>query len=276
MDNVLSVPAERELPPGSAVRMRTRLIAEISPPAVRRGRRRLAIASATAAVMAVTGVVGAGLASGTRHPAPASLLAMGPAEVSGGLTTAVSQCLTWAARPGMPVRVTRADLAVAAERGGRGALLFLTDAGYVTCEVDAVSSDITGGGIGANAWRHRDWLPGPVERLLLSSTERASGDVAVSGRVSARVSRLTLEWPGHTIAARIDNGAFGLLSPVGAGVTGDAQLVAYDATGQEIDRRPLFVSTDELGRCYVDPAGNVLYGNRGPDCRAADPWSPRH
>jgi hypothetical protein len=130
------------------------------------------------------------------------------------------------------------------------------------------------GGVGSEAWPHRDWLPGPVQRLSVSSTELDSGAVSVLGRVSARVHRLVLEHGnGATTTARLAGGAFGLLSRADD-VRPGAELVSYDAQGREIDRQPLFTPLDTFPHCYTDPAGQVIYGTPGPGCRPADPWIP--
>lgn len=56
---------------------------------------------------------------------------------------------------------------------------------------------------------------------------------------------------------------------MGSGVTDRAALVAYDAAGREIDRKPLF----EPGGCFTDPAGAVISSSKGATgCRPAQPW----
>jgi hypothetical protein len=99
------------------------------------------------------------------------------------------------------------------------------------------------------------------------------GDVAVTGRVSARVHRLVLEHgDGHTTAARLTDGVFGLLTE-GANVNKDAELVSYDAKGTEIDRRLLFRPSNQFDHCYADSSGTVVYGEPGTDCQPAELWS---
>jgi hypothetical protein len=100
----------------------------------------------------------------------------------------------------------------------------------------------------------------------------------VIGRASARVKRLVLEHgDGRTTAARLKDGAFGLVS-TGGPVRADAKLVSYDAHGNELGRMPLF---DRDERCYADPAGRVLYPIHVPrdapppdpaTCLPTEPW----
>ncbi|GGO06508.1 hypothetical protein [Micromonospora parathelypteridis] len=113
---------------------------------------------------------------------------------------------------------------------------------------------------------------GPIQRLLLVSTEADGGDVAVTGRVSARVQRLVLEHgDGQTTTARMVNGVFGLITE-DANTNEDAELVSYDTTGAEIDRRLLFRPSDQFDHCYEDSAGTLVYGEPGAACRPAERW----
>jgi hypothetical protein len=269
MNPLLTPPAERDLPRGAAARIRTRLLVETNGRAVPRVRRPLVAISAAAAVAA--GVAGVGLA--THHAAPSSVLALGPSELTGELHDGVERCLEWASQhPDIPVRMTETDFAVAAQHDDVEAILFYNNAGFFSCKQQ--NTGITA--IDADRWQRRDWLPGPVDVLLTESTELRGGDVIVIGRVSARVHRLVLQWGGHTVEARIARGVFGLISASGAGVTGDVQLVSYDAAGQQIGRRLLFTATpDQPDHCYVNPAGTVVYGTRGANCLPAEPWTPQ-
>jgi hypothetical protein len=269
MIDILDVPAERDLPPGHAVRMRAALVTATAPRRPRPVRLRVAVAAATVAALAVGGVA----LVQPSNDSGKQTLAFGPDELSPTLLHAVEQCVQWTT-PDQSWPVSMTDLAVAAERDGVGVVLFMSTVGYVTCQArwDA-AGQMTGGAAAFEAWPQRDWLPGPVDRLLLTSTEADGGDVTVTGRVSARVRRLVLEHgDGNRTTARLVRGAFGLLT-VGAKVKLNAQLVSYDADGREIDRRPLFEPFDRLGRCYVDPSGTVVYGKPGPTCQPADPWT---
>ena len=291
MIDILDVPTERDLPADRAARMRAALVtaAERPRPAAERPRAaaerphprtvpersrrqvrlRIGVAVATVAALAASGMALLRPSDG----AGTETLAFGPDELSLTLRHAVEQCLEWTA-PDQSWPVSMADLAVAAERDGTAVVLFMSDTGYVTCDAHwAPTGEILSGGAAFEAWPQRDWLPGTIDRLLLSSTEVDGGDVTVTGRVSARVHRLVLEHgDGHgTTTARLVRGAFGLLT-TGAGVNKNAQMVSYDADGREIDRRPLFPPHGRYDRCYKDPAGNVVYGKPGPDCGPADPW----
>ncbi|WP_428965967.1 hypothetical protein [Micromonospora fluostatini] len=83
------------------------------------------------------------------------------------------------------VPVTLADLAVAIEHGDHALVLFMNDVGYATCDLRSLGTDQQTGGGSTDPWPHGDWLPGPVQRLLLTSTSAWGGDrqtPAVSGR----------------------------------------------------------------------------------------------
>ncbi|MGC4894381.1 hypothetical protein ACLQ2X_11255 [Micromonospora sp. DT31] len=200
-------------------------------------------------------------------------LAMGPHELSPTLRRAMEQCLSWNAQAER-LPVSMAHLVVAAEQDHRAVAVFITDTGYFTCDVSMrPGAEISGGIGGERDWPQQGWLPGPVQRLLLTSTEVDGGDVAVTGRVSARVHRLVLEHgDGHTTTARLSGGVFGLLTEGGT-VRRDAELVSYDANGTELDRRLLFRPSDEFDHCFTDSSGKVVYGKPGPDCLPAERWS---
>lgn len=271
MNELLIPPAERDLPAGRAVEMRARLAAEVRTPRRTPTRRRVAVAlAATAAVAAV------GLAVWPDHDQARQFLAFGPHELSPTLRQAADRCLSLNEHR---VPVTIADLTVAAEQGDHTALMFLTDNHYLACDGWEPPHQSWSGGAAWSTddpnWRS-DWLPGPVQRLSLSgSTDPDGGDVVAIGRVSARVHRLVLEHgDGKITPARIAGGAFGLITDdENISKEGRADLVAYDKAGNEIDRRPLFTPFDQLGRCYVDPVGTVVYGRPGPACQPAEPWS---
>ncbi|MFF0152372.1 hypothetical protein [Micromonospora sp. NPDC005203] len=264
MKDILDLPAERDLPPGRAVRMRAELMTSIRRPRRRRAVR-LGIATVATAAAVVAGVATVPRGDEVRH------LAMGSGELSPTLHRAVEKCLEWNGQMER-IPLSMNDVAVAAEQDDRGLALFITDTGYFTCEVTMrPGEEISGGATGARVWPQRAWLPGPVQRLLLMSTEADGGDVGVTGRVSARVQRLVLEHgDGQSTTARLADGVFGLLTDH-AEVTRDAELVSYDTTGVEIDRRLLFRPSDEFDNCYVDSAGTLVYGKPG-DCRPAEPW----
>ncbi|SDY03711.1 hypothetical protein SAMN05444365_101452 [Micromonospora pattaloongensis] len=266
MRDILDAPIERDLPPGEAARMRADLMRSIhrSRP---RAAVRLGIVAMAAAAAVVVGVAVAPNGDDVQH------LAMGPDELSPTLRQAMEQCLSWNAQHEQ-IPVSMDQLAVAAEQDHRAVALFMTETGYLTCDVSMSPREGVSGGITAERdWPQRGWLPGPVQRLLLTSTEIDGGDVAVTGRVSARVHRLVLEHgDGHTTAARLADGVFGLLTE-GSSVRENAELVSYDARGTEIDRRLLFRPSDEFDHCYADSSGNVVYGKPGTDCQPAERWS---
>ncbi|MEV4642231.1 hypothetical protein AB0J80_33260 [Actinoplanes sp. NPDC049548] len=273
MSDLMNLPTERDLPPARADRMRRDLLRAAHGRPRRSYRRLVAVAAA-----AVTLVAGAALVHRVRDEPATQVLAMGPGELTTSLRRAADQCLDWLARhdgdpldTGPQVPATMADLAVSARQGHRTGILFLNPTGYVACDYDDGGNETTGS-FGAEVWPQRDWLPGPVQRLSLSSSDADGGAVSVLGRVSARVHRLVLEHgTGRTTEARLRNGAFGIVTRT-ADVRADAELVSYDAENQEIDRRPLFPAPGRPEPCFTGPAGTVLYGSAGPDCRPAEPW----
>ncbi|GIJ76157.1 hypothetical protein SAMN05443287_10639 [Micromonospora phaseoli] len=280
MNDILDLPAERDLPPVAARTMHAHLLRMVG------GRRprtvRVRLAAAAAVLLVVTSAVAA-IRWNRPDGGDLQILAMGAGELSPSLREAADQCVNWnsrevaagraAAEQRIPLSVT--DLAVAIERGDRALVVFMNAAGYATCDMRLAGPGQEANGGGAtNRWPHGDWLPGPVQRLLLTSTEPGGGDVSVSGRVSGRVDRLLLDHgDGRTTLARLSAGVFGLMT-TGAGLTAESgpELVSYDGGGAEIDRRPLFQPEDQLDRCYTGPDGAVIYGRPGPSCLPAEQW----
>ncbi|MEV4702130.1 hypothetical protein [Actinoplanes sp. NPDC049316] len=268
MTELLRPPADRDLPPGRAERMRHDLL-RATRERPRHTRRWLAAAVATGLTLVAAGTVVAHV----RDEPGMQVLAMGPGELDGTLRRAAQECLEWAGRDSGPrVPLALGDLAVSARQGDRAAVLFLSGAGYAACDFDLGGRE-SSGGVNSGPWAHRDWLPGPVQRLSLSSSEADGGAVAALGRVSGRVHRLVLEHgDGRTTVARLRDGTFGIVTAT-ADVRPDAQLVSYDAAGHEIDRRPLFPLPGRAEQCWTDPAGAVVYGTLGGTCRPAERWS---
>jgi len=273
MNDLPTPPAERDLPPARAARIRAELLSTARVRGPRVPRRLLVAAAAVLTLIAAVAVT-----LDVRHEDRTRILAMGPGELDPSLRRAVTQCLEWMQpQEGAPqpafVPVSPADVTIASRRGPWIAVLFLNRTGYMACDLQLKSGRLSSGGVGGEAWPHRGWLPGPVQRLSLSSTEADGGSVSVLGRVSARVDRLVLEHgTGRTTTARLHDGAFGLISRTDD-VRQDAELVSYDAAGREIDRRLLFQYSEQFPHCYTDPAGTVIYGEPGPDCLVADPWT---
>ena len=273
MNGPFDPPAERDLPPARAARIRAELLSTARVRGPRVPRRLLVAAAAVLTLIAAVAVT-----LDVRHEDRTRILAMGPGELDPSLRRAVTQCLEWMQpQEGAPqpafVPVSPADVTIASRRGPWIAVLFLNRTGYMACDLQLKSGRLSSGGVGGEAWPHRGWLPGPVQRLSLSSTEADGGSVSVLGRVSARVDRLVLEHgTGRTTTARLHDGAFGLISRTDD-VREDAELVSYDAAGREIDRRLLFQYSEQFPHCYTDPAGTVIYGEPGPDCLVADPWT---
>ncbi|MEU1885495.1 hypothetical protein [Micromonospora sp. WMMD987] len=279
MNDILDLPVERDLPPEAARAMRARILGFASPPPPRTPRLRIAMAAAVLLAVA-SGAVS--VVWDRPERSTVQVLAMGVGELSPTLQDAAERCLQWNSpqrqtrqAPGeRPVPVSLADLAVATERGDRALVLFMNDVGYATCDVEWVGTPRESGGGATEPWPHGAWLPGPVQRLLLTSTEFDGGDVSVSGRVSSRVHRLVLDHgDGHTTTARLSEGAFGLMtSDSRLEVDNDPELVSYDAHGTDIDRRPLFQAEDQHEHCYTGPDGKRIYGKPTSGCRPAEKW----
>ncbi|MFY1685417.1 hypothetical protein ACN265_28250 [Micromonospora sp. WMMD730] len=279
MNDILDLPGERDLPPRASLAIRARILDSVSPPPARTPRLRAAVAVAALLVVASGAVA---VVSDRPEGSTVQVLAMGAGELSPSLRRAAERCLQWNSPQRQtqrdpqepPVPVSLADLAVGIERGGRALVLFMNDVGYATCDVEWAGTARESGGGTVEPWPHGELLPGPVQRLLLTSTEADGGDVSVSGRVGSRVHRLVLDHgDGHTTAARLLRGAFGLMTSDARLSAGDApELVSYDATGTEIDRRPLFQAEDELEHCYTDPVGKRIYGRPASGCRPAEKW----
>ncbi|MET8527159.1 hypothetical protein [Micromonospora sp. NPDC005172] len=280
MIEIVDLPAERDLPPRVEQKIRAKLVRSANRRPARKQRPRVALIGSMLLVV-VSGV--AAVKWDALDGRDAQVLALGSGELSPMQRDAADQCLRWHAeekqREGVQARpevaLTLADLAVASERGSHSLVLFMNDIGYATCDVQAAGwNREVSGGIAADPWPHGTWLPGPLQRLSLTSTNFGGGDVTVSGRVSQRVHRLVLEHgDGNTTTARLAGGAFGLMT-AGAHLKIDRrpQLVSYDEHGAEIDRRPLFQPEDQLEHCYTTPAGKIIYGKPKTNCRPAEAW----
>jgi hypothetical protein len=278
MTNSLTPPPERLLPAGRVAELRVRVTAGIDQPARPVGRtRRVVLVTATAAAVVAGGVTAAGVIPGGDT---VQVLAFGPGALSPKLAAGVEKCLHYNSPESKDpsslehdpqLAVTKDDLVVGVQHGDTSAVAFVTDEGYLACQYDDRGEG--SGGTTVDRWQpqRKEWLPGPVDRLLLMSTDPDGGDVTVVGRVSADVRRLVLEYgDGHSSEARFGSGMFALLSD-GTPVAGNAALVSYDADGREIGRMPLFDHSDR-DACFTDPAGNVVYGKAGNACRPAFRW----
>lgn len=282
----LDPPAERDLPAGRPERMRTDLLTAISAPRQHRGNARIRLATVAAVTAAIAGVAAPTVRTAILGDGDSDVevVAMSAAELPTDVRDAAAQrCLNrdaWGPDNllhGQLAALRMADLAVLVRRGPHIVAMFITTSGWLQCEVTMRGGGPGNGGLGYDDWKPRDWLPGPVQRLTLSSTELDGGEVMVTGRVSARVHRLVLDHgTGRSTPARLQSGVFGLISD--GTVDRDAALVSYDDTGAEIGRRALFRPADEHDSCYVDGAGTIVYpgpdtsSGSGAKCRPAEPW----
>ncbi|AEV86234.1 hypothetical protein ACWT_5217 [Actinoplanes sp. SE50] len=284
MTTDLDLPAERDLPPAHAARIRATLLHTPE----KRDRRALRLAIAASLTIAVASAI----AFVRPQPLPTTI-ALGPGELSSTLEAVVDHCVAQRAEiverlpePADLPAVSSADVAVAAETHGQATVLFVNERGFAACSAAQIARPVFGvrieadGGFTGGPWDgRRDWLPGPVEVLMSGSSDRGGpAQLDVVGRVSSRVARLVAVDGPHQVPASLANGAFGLLG------TGDVlgpgtRLIAYDAAGEPIHEEPLFPATaDRVTRCWADPTGRVLYqpsdqppGKPG-NCLPAEPW----
>ncbi|MEU4423487.1 hypothetical protein AB0F81_22905 [Actinoplanes sp. NPDC024001] len=275
----LEPPAERDLPPEKAARMRAALLRDVREPARRISRARLALAAAVVLAAAAGAVQ---LLPRDAADTGVTTVAMGRAELSPSLLATVENCVDDLRDDEQNERTLRTiaatgELAVAIERGGRAIAVFFAEDGYLTCDEVRSGSREGSHGYGYDRWGgQHDWLPGPVQRMSVASSELEHGWVFAAGRVSHRVHRLVLEHgTGNRTEARLANGAFGLVT-VTEDVQPGAELVAYDPAGRVIEREPLFEPMSVPGRCYTDPSGKVIYSRvvePDRDCLPAEPWN---
>lgn len=263
----LMPPAGRDLPAARESRMRTELLTTI-----RRSGRTTATRLRVAAAATVVLIAGSVLA--VRTGGDDQVLAMTTAEMSSPMRSAAEQCLAWNKDTGFPAAggdlVDPGDVVLSARQGYRSAVMLLNERGYLACDVEDKPWSEPSGGLSVERWTHRDWVPGPVQILILTSSDFDGGGVTVLGRVSTRVARMTLvHGTGRTTTARIDGGVFGLLSRT-PDVTGDSELIAYDPAGREIYRRTLLAPQPPT--CWTGPDGTIYYGLPGPACGKAEPW----
>lgn len=278
----LEPPADRDLPPASSARIRATLLRRTRVPRHRVRRGLLVTAAASLAVAAVIAAA---------HPQQLpTTLALGPGELSATLEDVVEHCVDERddqagrmASAGLPA-VAAGDVALAAESKGQAMALFVNDRGFFACTLNQIVRPIigvrikAGGGATGGPWEGtRHWLPGPVQVLMSgTSVMRGPAEISLVGRVSSRVTRLVAEDGTHTVAAHVANGMFGLLATADE-VAYEGNLVAYDAAGEVIYKRPLSIAT-EPDRCWTGPTGQVLYpageqkGSAGK-CLPAEPWN---
>ena len=277
----LEPPADRDLPPASSARIRTTLLRRTRVPN-HRIRRGLLVTAAVS--LAVTVAIVA-----VRPQQLPTTLALGPGELSPTLDAVVEHCVDQrqdlarrTPSAGLPA-VATGDVALAAESKGQAMALFVTDRGFFACTLNQIARPIigvriqAGGGATGGPWEGtRHWLPGPVQVLMAgNSVLNGPAEMSLVGRVSSRVTRLAAEDGTHTVTAQIANGMFGLLATTDK-VAYEGNLVAYDASGEVIYKKPLFPATAP-DRCWTGPAGQILYpaGEHGSAgrCLPAEPWN---
>jgi hypothetical protein len=305
MSSINQLPPERDLPADRHTHLRTRVLTMIAEPAAGRrtaaGRPPARIAAAglaAAACIAVTWVGISGPSSSGQHP---DVYALGDNVLSPRTRDAGRKCLKLARLDeGYGAFVTwPADspptLLNHIEQPGRGAIvIYQVQAKILYCSIGpAVKTgseprEFTTDGSGAAGLGVLDssqWLPGPISLEHAVSTDREGGYVYAAGRVSARVVGVVLDdGAGHRSAARLAQGTFVILSD-GRIKPGAGMLISYDGNGKETDRRPALDQPD--GRCYTDPAGNLVnptsnekfeiaYTSSKARCKPAEPWSRRN
>ena len=138
-NDLLTPPAERDLPPGRAIRMRHELLTATRTPRPHTPRWRWVVAAAAA----LTLLAGLALTAEVRRERTTEIVAMGQSELDPQLRRAAQQCLKWRKNPGLGgenVPLSLGDVAVAA-RLARGAFGLVTRTDDVRGNAALVSYD---------------------------------------------------------------------------------------------------------------------------------------
>jgi len=299
--NLDQLPPERDLPPDRHALLRTRVLTATVASSSRHGapsRRpvRFAAASVAVAACAVIAWAGVGELSGSRYQKP-EVYALGDGVLSPDVREAGRDCLALIRNDyGQPVTWTKDSpptLLNHIEKDRRAVVIYHVQSKLIHCLMGPAVKDgpepreFTDDGYRAIAYAIMDssqWLPGPISKEAARSTDMDGGYVDAAGRVSARVARVVLDdGAGHQYTARLADGTFVVISDDRIPNNGGT-LISYDASGKEIDRRP--VLRQPTSRCYTDPAGNLVnptsnyefdlaYKSNKAQCAPAEPWSRR-
>jgi hypothetical protein len=302
------IPPERDIPADRRADLRAGLLTMIAQPAPapapvpapeprpdprRGGGRRLAHLAAAGLVLIAGAAIALAADTGSGSDDGSEVYALGDGVLSQRAREAGRQCLQsirdadrddplgerW---PTWPANATPTLLNYTEQPGQSAFAIYRTGSQLIYCEVfpgttfgrGADGPWVTGsmGFLDASPW-----LPGPIHRDVSVSSDRDGGHVKAAGRVSKRVAQVTLDdGAGHRSTARVAHGTFIVFSD-GRLAAGKAELISYDAAGTEIDRQPAL--DRPTGRCYVDPAGNLVDpGGVKPDtahrdrCQPAEQW----
>ena len=306
MSNISQLPPERDLPADRHARLRTRVLTKIAEPATRRPTVasrlpvRLAAAGLAMAACVAIGWVGIGGLSGSGQQR--EVYALGDGVLSPRAREAGRECLKIVRRDGgqepgtepfswptdePPVLLNHID------QQRRGAIaIYEAQSKLIYCAMGPAvkpgpeprETTDDGWAIAVALLDSSQWLPGPISLEDASSTDREGGYVQAAGRISQRVARVALaDGAGHKSTAQLDQGTFVVSSD--SRIEAGAVIISYDARGKEIDRRPALGQPE--GRCYTDPAGNLVnptsnyafelaYKSSKIRCKPAEPWSRRN
>jgi hypothetical protein len=273
MRDVLTPPVSRDVPDSVCNRMRAEVMRTVdSGAATKTPGWRVVLpvtALAVAAALAVPWMSGSGSTSGGGE-----VLAFGAGDVSARLQKAIAECEhdAYGEHVGMPKGslhlVNRGEVS----RGATGdyTLVVLMDD---TDRLVVCGWSENGGSGSFDPAQGNMWLPGPISVDSLTASELNGGDVSVVGRVSTRVAKVVLDHGnGDTTVARLDHGTYAAATGTGGVVLGSAKVIAYDRAGKVISEKPLMLSAGYgVPGCYVDDAGNVVYGT-GSNCQPAERW----
>ncbi|MFC7546747.1 hypothetical protein [Plantactinospora sp. GCM10030261] len=300
MNNIDQLPPERSIPTGRHARMRAAVLSAVAEPDVRRraGHRRLPrrIAAAGLATVACAAIGWVGVGRPGLGPDP-QVYALGDEVLSDNARTAGRQCLRTARDDGprgpminWPGDSRPTLLNYTEQPGSGGTVIYRAQSQLLYCLVGPGVIDgpepreFAPGAWGVVSLGVLDaspWLPGPISVEDARSTDTSGGYVHAAGRVGKQVDSVVLDQgAGHRSSARIVDGTFVVFS-AGRVKPGAGMLISYDAGGTEIDRRPAL--SQPVGRCYVDPSGNLVnplahqvyqdaYAKNPAACEPAVPW----
>jgi hypothetical protein len=276
------LPPTRDLPPGRHTQIRAELERAAGG---RRGSSRLAVsilAAAAAVAVVVTGV--AVLRPDPTDPAPAVLITSSPPTTQTTADFGLPPEEVKAIEEGCAksAGVGKATLRQLMIEETRWALLY-TEKESLSCTIGVGGKDYNSG-FGQVALH---WLPGHFSvddvsansggaRRSKPSDAGSPGFRTLTGRIDAKVARVTISADDRTVDARIANGTYAArlyYPPFWAIPQNDKGPVvrAYDAAGT------LLGTSSELWEaCFFDPDnGAIVYGDRRKtreQCQVATPW----
>ncbi|WP_394616966.1 hypothetical protein JNUCC0626_46380 [Lentzea sp. JNUCC 0626] len=277
------LPPTRDLPPGSHTRIR----AEVERAVTGRTKRRLLfpVLAGVASVTAVATSV-ALLPPTPGSPAPAVQITSTPLETPKAPDFGVPEETVKAIEEGCGRIAGAGDAKLYQLVDGqvRFALLY-SGSSALDCTLGVGGMEYNSGFAGTEV----KWLPGHYSVELNGASAGGDhslkpiyrgvpGNRTVAGRVDDQVARVTYTIDGQTVDASIANGTFLVRMYYPSdwqipNIDDQGVLQFYDAAGTLLG-----TGADVWKKCYVDPQGKVVQGNRQADpatCVPATPWKPR-